>query len=395
MFKRSALFASVLALAVSPAWAEEGKIRIGFVTTLTTGMGALGQDQRKAVELALDHMDRQMGPLEVEVLFEDDELNPQVGKQKTERLVVREDVDLVAGYIFSHVLLASANTVLDEGKILISANAGPHELAGQNCNENFFNVSWQNDQTPMALGDILNQKGVKSLYVIAPNYAAGKDMVAGVERTFEGEIVGRDMTTWPSQIDWAAEFTKVKAAKPDAVFAFYPGGHGPAFLKQYEQAGLGDSIPLYTVYTVENVNLPQLQAANMNGVLGTFMTQFWSPDLDNAPNKKFVSGFRDKYGTYPSFYAAQAYDAMMLVKSAVEIVDGDLDDVDALRAAILRADFDSVRGNFRFGNNHFPIQNFYNREVVEDDEGNWTTRITDTVYVDHQDPYASECNLPN
>ena len=187
-----------------------------------------------------------MGPLEVEVIYEDDGFNPQTGKQKTEKLVERDEVDIVTGYIWSNVLLASVNTVLDAGKILISANAGPSQLAGAGCNQNFFNVSWQNDQTPMALGHVLNERGVEDLYIIAPNYAAGKDMVAGVERTFSGNVVGKDLTTWPSQIDWAAEFTKVKAAAPDAVFTFYPGGHGPAFIKQYEQAGLGD-IPLYSV----------------------------------------------------------------------------------------------------------------------------------------------------
>ncbi|MEK9660711.1 MAG: ABC transporter substrate-binding protein [Alphaproteobacteria bacterium] len=367
-------------------------IRIGFLTTLTSGAAIIGEDQRKAVDLAVEHLGGKMGPLDIEIVYEDDEFNPQAGKQKTEKLVKQDDVDVVAGYLWSHVLLASAPVVLGSGKILISANAGPSPLAGKNCHKNFFNVSWQNDQTPMALGEVLNQRGIKSLYIIAPNYAAGKDMVAGVERTYKGKVVGKDMTTWPTQQDWSAEFTKVKAAKPDAVFTFYPGGHGPAFLKQYAQAGLGDT-PLYSVYTLDSLSLPRLQQAKMDGVLGTTMTQMWSPDMDNAQNKRFVADFKAKYGSYPSFYAAQAYDSIFLIDSAVKAIGGKIRDTDAFRAALEKAAFDSVRGKFRFGSNHFPIQNFYSREVVVDGDGKWTTRITGIALEDHQDVYAKDCKM--
>ncbi len=391
MIKRALLAASALALISTPAFAE--KIKIGFVTTLTTGGSVIGEDMRNAVELALIHMNLKMGDLDVEVIYGDDEFNPQKGRQVTERLVKQQDVDIVAGYIWSNVLLASANVVLDADKILISSNAGPSQLAGKGCNANFFNVSWQNDQTPMAMGEVLNQKGVESLYVIAPNYAAGQNMVAGVERTFKGEIVGKDMTSWPDQLDWAAELSKVKAAKPDGVFIFYPARHGPAFIKQYQQAGLFGEVPLYTVFTLDSVSLPRFQEAQMEDVLGTVMTQFWAPDMDNEQNSRFVADYRAKYGKYPSFYGAQSYDTMFLIKSAVEALDGKLDDVDALREAIAKADFPSVRGDFQFGNNHFPIQNFYSREVVADADGNWTTAVRDVVLANHQDPYASECGM--
>jgi len=392
MIKRVLGLLPVLALTVAPA-AQADSIKIGFITTLTTPAAVIGNDMRDAVELALEHIDNKMGPLDVEVIYADDEFNPQKGKQATERLVRQDDVDIVVGYIWSHVLLASANTVLDAGKILISANAGPHQLAGKNCHKNFFNISWQNDQTPMALGELLNQQGVKDLYIIAPNYAAGKDMAAGVERTFDGNVVGKDMTKWPDQIDWAAELSKVKAADPDAVFIFYPGKHGPAFITQYKQAGLEGRIPLFSVYTLDSISLPRFQQAGMDAVLGDMMTQFWAPDLDNAQNKRFVSDFRKKYGKYPSFYAAQSYDSIFFIKSAVEAVNGDIDDIDGMRAALERADFPSVRGDFRIGPNHFPIQNFYSREVVTDAQGNWTTSVRDVVLRDHQDVYASECSM--
>jgi branched-chain amino acid transport system substrate-binding protein len=386
----------VLATAVGAAVAAPGalaKVKIGFVTTLSTPAAVIGNDMRDAVNLAMEHIGNRMGNSDVEVVFADDEFNPQKGKQATERLVKQDKVDIVAGYIWSHVLLASSKVVLDSGKILISANAGPSQLAGRGCNKNFFNVSWQNDQTPMAMGEVLNQRGVKSVYVIAPNYAAGKNMVAGVERTFKGKIVGKDMTKWPTQIDWAAELAKVKAAKPDGVFIFYPGKHGPAFISQYRQAGLEGKIPLYSVFTIDSLSLPRFQKAKMTGVLGTTMTQFWGPDLKNAQNEKFVSAFKAKYGKYPSFYAAQSYDSIFFIKSALDAVGGDASNVDGMRAAMKKADFPSVRGSFKMGSNHFPVQNFYSREVVKDADGVWTTAIRETVLTDHQDVYASKCNM--
>jgi len=384
--------AIILALSAPPALATD-PIKIGFVTTLTTGAAVIGKDQQDAVNLAIEQMGAKMGGRNVKVIFGDDELNPQKGKQKTEKLIKRDKVDIVAGYIWSHVLLASVGTVTDANKILISANAGPSQLAGKRCHKNFFNISWQNDQTTMAMGEVLNQRNIKTLYVIAPNYAAGKNMVSGVERTFKGKIIGKDMTKWPTQMDWAAELTKVKSVKPDAVFTFYPGKHGGAFIKQYEQAGLAGKVPLYSVYTIDSIGLPKLQKAGLKAVLGSFMTQFWAPDMDNPQNKKFVAGFKAKHGKYPSFYAAQAYDSMFFIKSAVDAVKGDISNTNAMRAALEKADFPSIRGQFKMGKNHFPIQNFYLRKVEADSEGNWTTTLKNVVLKDHVDPYAKDCNM--
>ncbi|MCY4450971.1 MAG: ABC transporter substrate-binding protein [Immundisolibacterales bacterium] len=371
------------------------KVKIGFVTTLTTGAGVIGRDMKDAVDLAVEHIGGKMAGIDVEVRYEDDGFKPETGKQKADKLVKADDVDFVAGFIWSHVLLASRKSVLDAGKFLISSNAGPSQLAGKLCHENFFSTSWQNDQTPMAMGEVLNRKGVKKLYVMAPNYAAGKNMVAGVERTFTGEVVGKDMTKWgkDAQLDFSAELAKARASGADGIFVFYPGRAGPAFIKQYEQAGLVNEIPLYTVFTVDSISLPLLQKAGLKGVLGSLMTQFWVPDLDVPQNHEFVSAFREKHGRYPSFYAAQSYDTIFFIKSAVEAVNGDLEDMDGLRAAMAAADYPSVRGPYTYGNNHFPIQNFYLREVVEDADGNWTTRTVETVYTAHQDSYASECKM--
>ena len=390
------LGSALLAAAVAGAGAAQAaSVKIGYVTTLTTPAGVIGADIQDAVNLALEHIDNKMGGLDVELIMEDDGFKPDIGKQKTDKLVKQDDVDFVVGYIWSHVLLASMKSVFDAGKFLISANAGPSKIAGKLCHENFFSTSWQNDQTPMAMGEHLSQQGVKSLYIMAPNYAAGKDMVAGVEKTFTGEVVGKDFTKWgaDAQLDFSAELAKAKASEAEGIFVFYPGKAGGAFIKQYQQAGLQGVIPLYTVFTVDSIALPKLQAGGLEGVMGSKMTQFWSPDLDTPANKKFVDSFLAKHDRYPSFYAAQAYDSINLIKSAVETVGGNLDDTDGLRAAMQAANYDSVRGKYTYGNNHMPIQNFYLREVVEDDQGRWTTKIVSTVFENHQDSYAVECKL--
>ena len=382
------------AIAVTGA-AQAAEVKIGFITTLTTPAGVIGEDMKNSVELALEHLGSKMGGLDVVLIMEDDGFKPDIGKQKTDKLVKRDDVDFVAGYIWSHVLLASARSVLDADKFLISANAGPSQMAGKRCNKNFFSTSWQNDQTPMAMGEHLNQVGVKSIYVMAPNYAAGKDMVKGVESTFKGEIKGKDLTKWgaDAQLDFSAELAKAKASGAEAIFVFYPGKAGGAFIKQYQQAGLQDVMPLYTVFTVDSIALPKLQAGGLTGVLGSKNTLEWSPDMDNAVNQRFVADYLKKHGKYPSFYGAQAYDSILLINSAVEATGGNLKDKDALRAALKSANFDSVRGRYTYGNNHMPIQNFYLREVVEDSAGRWTTKIVSTVYENHQDPYASQCKM--
>ncbi len=387
---------SVMAAALAFVGAAHAdSVKIGFVSTLTTPASVIGQDIQNSVELALEHIGNKMGNLDVELFMEDDGFKPDVGKQKTDKLVKQNDVDFVAGYIWSHVLLASMNSVLDADKFLISANAGPSQIAGKRCHKNFFSTSWQNDQTPMALGEHLNKIGVKSIYIMAPNYAAGKDMVAGVESAFKGDVKGKDMTKWgaDAQLDFSAELAKAKASGAEAIFVFYPGKAGPAFIKQYQQAGLQSVLPLYSVFTVDAIALPRLQKANLEGVLGSKNTQTWSPDLDNAANKKFVSAYMAKHGGYPSFYGAQAYDSIMLIKSAVEAVNGDLSNKDAVRNALRAANYDSVRGRYTYGNNGMPIQNFYLREVTKDSEGRWTTKVVETVYTNHQDRYAKDCSL--
>jgi branched-chain amino acid transport system substrate-binding protein len=388
--KKTLVVAGVtLALGVYPAISQSKSVKIGFVSTFSGPTAVIGNDMRNSFELALDHIGRKMGGLPVEVIYEDDAQKPEVGRQKSEKLVQSDKVDFVVGYIWSNVLLASLKPVLDSGTFLISANAGPSQIAGELCSPNFFSTSWNNDQTPQAVGEYMNQKDVKSVYLIGPNYAAGKDMLAGVAATFKGKVVGEDLTKWPDQLDFSAELTKVKAAKPDAVFVFYPGAAGVQFLTQYAQAGLKGQIPLYTAFTVDAITLP-LQKDLALGVPGA---QHWVNDLPNDANKKYVADFRAKHKTYPSFYGAQSYDAANFINSAVAAVKGDLANKDGMRAEMRKANYASVRGPYKLGNNHFPIQNFYLQDVVKDAEGNLTLKTVATIVKNSQDKHHDKCPM--
>ena len=307
--KKTAFWAAgvaALALATQPALAAD-TIKIGFVSTFSGPTAAIGNDMRNSFELALDHLGRKMDGKPVEVIYEDDGQKPDVGKQKTEKLIQSDKVDFIVGYIWSNVLLASLKTAVDSKTFLISANAGPSQLAGELCSPYVFSTSWQNDQTPQAMGLYMNQKGVKSVFLIGPNYAAGKDMLAGVKSTFKGEVKGEEYTVWPSQLDFSAELTKAKNSGAESIFVFYPGAAGVQFLNQYAQAGIKAQIPLYTAFTIDELSLP-LQKDNALGVPGA---QQWVNDLPNDENKKFVADYRKKYpGLRPTFYGAQSYDAV-------------------------------------------------------------------------------------
>ena len=389
---KSKLFgtATIAALAFGLPAMAQAPIKIGFVSTFSGPQAAIGEDMRRSVELAKEHLGGKMGGKPFEIIYEDDQFKPDVGKQKSEKLVQQDKVNFVAGYIWSNVLLASLKTVTDEGDtILISSNAGPSQIAGELCNKNFFSTSWNNDQTPMAMGQYLQEKGVKSLYLMAGNYAAGKDMLAGVKRTFKGEIKGEDLTKWPDQLDFSAELAKVGAAKPDGIFIFYPGAHGVQFLQQYVQAGLKGKVPLYQVFSIDAITLPQQKEL----ALGTFGAQEWVNDLPNEQNKKYVADFKKKHGVYPSYYGAQSYDSIMLIASAAEALKGDLSNKDKVRAEMKKANFKSLRGDFKYNTNQFPIQNFYIQEAVKDPEGMMTVKTIATAVKDGKDPYYEKCPM--
>ena len=389
MLKQVVLGSTMLAFAATCAAAQQRDVKIGFVTTFSGAAAAVGNDMRDAFELALDHLGRKMSGLPVQVIYEDDALKPEVGKQKTDKLIESEKVNFLTGYMMSHILLASLKSAVDSRTFLISANAGPSQIAGELCSEWFFSSSWQGDQVPQAVGEYMNQNNVKTAYLIAPNYAAGKDVIAGLKANFRGQVLGEDYTRWPDQLDFSAELSNARAAKPDAIFAFYPGPAGIQFLTQYSQFGLRDRIPLYTAFIIDALSLPRLGEL----ALGIPGAQHWVIDMPNEANKRFVSDFKKKYGRDPSFYAAQAYDAAMLINSGIDAVGGDLTEKQGIRDALRKANYQSVRGSYKYGNNHFPIQSFYLQEAVKDAAGSYTLKTMAVALKDHQDRYHDKCSM--
>ncbi len=370
--------------------AQSKTVKIGFVATFSGPLAVIGNDMRNSFNLALDHLNHKMGGLPVEVIYEDDQQKPEIGMQKTKKLIESDHVDFLTGYIFSNVLLASLEPAIDSKTILISAHAGPSQLAGELCSPYVYTTGVENDQTAAAMGLYMNQKGVKNTYVLSPNYAAGKDIVAGLKSTFRGKIVGEEYTRWPDQLDFSTELSNISATKPDAVFAFYPGAAGVQFLNQYEQSGLKGKIPLYTVFTIDETTLP-LQGANAIGIPGA---QDWVNDLPNEANRKYVTDYKSKYKTSPTYYGAESYDAANLINSSVVAVNGDLTRKDDLLKALKMAKFASVRGAFQYGNNHFGIQNFYLQDVVKRADGSLGLETVATIVKDSQDRYHDRCPMP-
>lgn len=389
MHLKSAIAAAAMILLCSaPVPAKTEPLRIGFMTTLSGPAASVGKHMQDGFDLYLKLHGNMLGGRNVELVTVDDELKPDVAVSKAQALIERDKVEFVTGIIFSNVLAAVLKPVTDTETFLISANAGPSVFAGKGCNPFFFNVSWQNDTVPEAMGKYLEEKGPKKLAIITPNYQAGKDMVAGFKRYYKGEIVD-EIYTQLNQLDFSAELARVAAIKPDGLFTFMPGGMGVSLVKQYSQAGLFESIPFYSVFVVDETTLP----ATREAALGLLSTIQYAPTLDNEANRIFAPAFEKEYGYIPSYYASQAYDAAQLIDSALNKTGGKTDDKNALRAALKSADFKSVRGDFRFNVNHFPIQDYYLVKAVKRPDGAFVTEVVEKVLDDHGDAYASECEM--
>ena len=380
--------AVTVSLTAAPALAQQQKLKIGFISTFSGPQGVMGEFMKEAVEVALDHVGRKVGGLETEVIYGDDQFKPDVGLQVAEEMLKKHQVDFVSGIIWSNVMMAVVPVVTGANKIMVGSNAGASPLAGSQCNELYFSTSWNNDQTPEAMGKFLQDTGVNDIYVLAPNYQAGKDMVAGLKRYYKGRIV-EEIYTKLGQQDYQAEITQLRSKNPKAVFAFYPGGMGIQFLRQYDQAGLRGKLPLYTVYTVDEISIPAVKDA----AVGIYETRYWSPDLKNAPNQKFVNDYKKKYGKLPVFYGAQSYDSIMLIDSAVKATKGNLKDTKALVQAMRKADFPSLRGPFQYNVNHHPIQNFYLLKAEKVKSGDIEMHIQKTIFEKHKDAYHQDCKM--
>jgi branched-chain amino acid transport system substrate-binding protein len=382
------LLGATATMALAAPASSADRITLGFMATLSGPNAIIGTEIRDGMQLAVDHIGGKVGGLTTRLLIEDDQQKADVARQLADKFVKSDKVDAAIGFTFSNLMLAVYGPLIESKTIVISSNPGPSQIAGKECSPYFFSTSWQGDNWAEAMGAYLQKKGQQNLYLLAPNYAAGKDVLNGLKRFYKGSIAG-EVYTPLTQLDFSAELSQTKATNPSAVFAFYPGGLGVQFIKQYAQAGLKEKYTLYSSYTVDETTLPAVG----DDALGLIVTTSWAPDLDNPANRKFVSGFQTKYGRVPAPYAVHAYDTIMALDSAVRAVGGKIEDKPALLAALKNADFKSPRGSFRFNTNQFPIQDFYQAKVVKHIDGKPRILIEDLALKDYGDAYAADCPM--
>jgi branched-chain amino acid transport system substrate-binding protein len=378
----------VSAVLLAPEAHAEDKVKVGLITSLSGSAAVLGQQMTNGFNLAVKTLGGKLGGHKAEVFTADDEGKPDVGVGKVKALIDRDKVEFVVGPIFSNVLGAIMKPVTETGTFLISPNAGSSVFAGKDCNPNFFVTSYQNDQIHNVLGQYAQDSKIKSVLIIVPNYQAGRDADVGFKQKFTGEIID-EIFAPIGQSDYSAEISKIAATKPEAIFAFLPGGMGVSFVKQLHQSGLADKVVVLSAFTVDEATLP----AQQDAAVGMYNGSNWAPNLDNPQNKAFVNAYLKEYNAVPATYAFQAYDAALLIDSAVRAVKGNLTDKDALRAALKKADFQSLRGNFRFNNNHYPIQDFFLTKVAKRPDGKYQTEVEKKVFSDYGDQFAKDCPM--
>lgn len=382
------LLAGLVLFACSSAVSANQPIKIGFITSLSGPLASAGKDQYDAFMMMVEKNGGKLGGIPVEVIVEDDQGKTDVAVMAARRLIDNSKVSMITGVVLSSVMLAINKPISDKEVFLISSNAGPSPIAGKGCTPYTFTVSWQSDQAAEAMGSYAQNKNFKSVSILAPNYQAGKDVVEGFKRHYKKEIKNVIYTPL-TQLDFSSELSQIESDKSDALFVFYPGGLGVSFMKQFQMSGLDKALPLLSVYTIDSLSLP----AQGEAAKGKMLANFWGPDFDNQANKEFVSDFEKNYNRVPSSYAAQSYDAARLLDVAIKKVEGKIDNKKLFRNALLNSEFNSVRGNFKFNNNQFPIQDWYVFDVANDDQGRLNLRTVEKVMSSVSDHYADQCEL--
>lgn len=377
-----------LSVLASSALAQE-KLRIGFLTTQTGPLSGLAEDMQDGFKLGLKHANNKLGGLETEVVYGDDQQNPDTGKQVFDKMAKKDRVHFVTGLLFTNVMNAIAPMAAREKILFVNANNGPAALAGEQCNPYYFNLAWQGETPAEAMGKYATDKGLKKVFMLAPNFPAGQDHVKGFKRFYKDALAGETFIKL-GQLDYSVEIAQIRAAKPDAVYIYLFGGMAVNFIKQYQQAGLSKDVPLigpgfgFDDDTIRGVG---------DALVGSMNAWNWSRDLDNAANKKFVADFQRDFKRPASLYAAQGYDAAMAIDASVSAAKGKVNDKEALQKGMKDASFKSVRGDFKFGPNQSPIQTFYLRQIIKDDKGNIVNKIISPLLVNHADAYVAQCKM--
>jgi len=387
--KLAALIAMLGTAATAQAAPQNERVKVGMLSTLSGPGAGLGVDIRDGFNLGLKHLNGKLGGLPAEVIVADDQQKPDVAQQAAEKMIKKDKVDFMTGIVFSNIMLAVGPGVFESKTFFVSANAGPSQLAGEQCNPYFFNVAWQNDNLHEAVGKYVSERGFKKVALLAPNYPGGTDAFAGFKRQYKGKVA-EEVLTKLGQLDYAAELAQLRASKPDALYIFLPGGMGINFIKQFVAAGLSRDIQLFAPGFSADEDIIKAVGAPM---MGLFNSSQWAHDLDNPQNRKFVADFQKDYGRLPSLYASQGYDAALLMDAAVRDSKGRLEDKDAVKKALEAAKFQSVRGAFKFGHNHYPVQDYYLRVIGKDAQGRITNKTVGTVFTNHADAYAAQCKM--
>jgi branched-chain amino acid transport system substrate-binding protein len=384
---RTAVLVAGLALGLNAEAAD--RVKVGFLSTMSGPSGFFGTEILDGFNLLMKLKNNRLGGLPAEVVVADDQVNPEVGKQAAERLLKRDRVDFLAGSIYGNVVMAVLPMVAEAERVLISSVPGPSDLAGEKCSPWFYSAGYQNDTPHEAIAKHMQDRGLKNVVTVVPNFVSGRDAVSGLKRYYKGGIAN-EIYIKINQLDFGAEIAQIRAANPDGVFIFLPGGMGINFVKQYQQNGLLGKVPLFGFgFNFED----DIINAVGDAVVGAYNALQWSRDLDNAANKAFVTAFEKEYRRLPSAYAAMGYETAQLIDGAVRDVGGKIEDKAALRKAISVANFASIRGNFKFNRNNMPIQNFYLRQVVKEN-GRVQNKVLGTIFTDHQDSFARDCRMP-
>ena len=386
-----AVVAAAFAVAFSFAAQAANELKIGYLSTLSGPAGAIGVEIRDGFILAVKLAGGKLGGLPTEIIFADDTLNPETGKQLAERLLKRDRVNLMTGVVFSNVMLAAWPTIQESKVFYIAPNSTPTRITGEGCNPHFVSASWPNEGHHEAAGHYAKSKAFKNMYLIAPNYPAGKDSTTGFKRGYGGTIAA-EVYTKVNQLDYSAELAQIRAAKPAALYAFLPGGMGINFIKQFVAGGLSAEIPLLVPgFTADQ----DIMRAVGEPMLGIFDTSHWAYDLDNDANRKFVSEFEKEYNRIPSLFAEQGYTTALLIDSAVRAVKGKIEDEKAFHKALVTAParFKSPRGDFKIMHNGTPVQDYYLRVVAKDSQGRLVNKKIGTVVSGLSDFWAKDCKM--
>jgi branched-chain amino acid transport system substrate-binding protein len=384
--RKSVFSLAALAFTLTPL--AHAQLKIGFVAELSGPQAPLGQDQFDALMLLVEQNGGKLGGVPVQIIKEDSQLKPDVASQVVDKLIEKDKVPIITGITFSNIMMAVHKKITDKGVFLIGSNAGPAPIAGAQCSPYYFSTSWQNDTQAEVVGKYATDNGYKNMIALAPNYQAGKDFVAGFKRFYKGSVAD-ELYPALNTTDFSAELATIASKKPDALYVFMPGGLGVNFVKQFKQAGLDKTIPVLSASTVDGTTLPALRDAALGWNSGTY----WGPDFKNAANQKFVADFERKYNRIPSQYAAQSYDAAQLLDSAIAKVKGKVEDKKAFHAALRAADFKSIRGNFKFNANQFPVQDMHIFKVAKDAKDRVSLVTIATPFKDHQDSYVGQCKM--